>query len=54
MKYLQLLPYLALAALAGCGEPPAEAVTEPVALVSLERAVTADLPVIVRLRPYRV
>lgn len=47
MKYLQLLPYLALAALAGCGEPPAEAVTEPVALVSLERAVTADLPVIV-------
>ena len=51
MTYLRALlwPTLAilLATLAACGEPEPKAVVEPVALVTLAPAITADLPVMV-------
>jgi len=48
MKQLRRLLCLALLALAGCGGPEPEATVEPVALVSLATAVTADMPVLIR------
>jgi membrane fusion protein (multidrug efflux system) len=48
MKQLRALLCLALLALAGCGGPEPEVAVEPVALVSLANAVTADIPVVIR------